>query len=46
MKLMMEKQKQFNRQKISEAARNKFSKEVVGEKIYSMYQEIFNSRHV
>ena len=35
-------QKQFDRHKISEAAKKKFSKEVVGAKIFSVYQEIIN----
>lgn len=42
MKIMMENQNQFDRKKISETAKNKFSKEVVGEKIVSLYQEILN----
>jgi glycosyltransferase involved in cell wall biosynthesis len=37
---MMYKQLQFDRKKISEVARGKFSKDVVGKKIYSVYKRV------
>jgi len=46
LKLMIDNCRNYNRFELAEVARNKFSKEVVGSKIYSVYKEVLKEETI